>query len=448
MTRNPHRQKGFSLIITLWITVVLTTTALCFSHSVLLDQRRCANTASGIQAEQTLSAAVRYVQAVLDIGDYGDALPDEGAALLEGVPVGSGTFWLVGRRPVDEQFASTSVTEAGEGVEFGLVDEASKLNLNTATRDMLLALPGMTSELAAAIIDWRDSNDEPDEGGAESETYLRLDRPYECKNAPFDSPEELRLVYGMDVNILFGKDRNLNGVIDVWESDSVVDVLLAASPPSQPFGLLEYVTVWSRESNTGSESEPKVNVNERDSSALISLLQRELGGEVAERVRSAARPGQTLYRSLLEFFLASGLDEQQFAKIDDSLTVYSNEWTEGLVNVNTASATVLGCLPGMEDGDAERLVAYRAQNPDSLTSVAWVARVFDRQKAARIGPAITATISQVSADLVALGEGGRGLRRCFVVFDLSGESIRIAYRRDRTGLGWCLGEPAEEEFDI
>ena len=42
-------------------------------------------------------------------------------------------------------------------------------------------------ELAAAIVDWRDSNEEVSDGGAEEETYARFNPPYRCKNAPFES---------------------------------------------------------------------------------------------------------------------------------------------------------------------------------------------------------------------------------------------------------------------
>ena len=49
-----------------------------------------------------------------------------------------------------------------------LIDEAGKLNLNDTnlTAEMLEMLPNMTAELAAAIIDWRDTNTVAGTGGA------------------------------------------------------------------------------------------------------------------------------------------------------------------------------------------------------------------------------------------------------------------------------------------
>lgn len=53
------------------------------------------------------------------------------------------------------------------------------------------------NELAAAIVDWLDPDDEPGMGGAESDYYQSLDEPYAAKNGPFDTPEEILLVRGM-----------------------------------------------------------------------------------------------------------------------------------------------------------------------------------------------------------------------------------------------------------
>src|SRR5207244_26481 len=104
-------------------------------------------------------------------------------------------------------------------VALGRVSEAAKPNLTTATMDMLQALPSMTAELAANIVAWRQSTNDASVGGAQSETYLRLQPPYLCKNAPFETVDELRLVYGLNLELLFGEDSNLNGLLDPNETD-------------------------------------------------------------------------------------------------------------------------------------------------------------------------------------------------------------------------------------
>ena len=86
-------------------------------------------------------------------------MPDVTSYQRDGVAVGQSRFWLIGR-------GEQTTTSPSEPV-FGLIDEASKLNLNIATTNMLASLPHMTAELAAAIIDWRDTDSSVSQGGAE-----------------------------------------------------------------------------------------------------------------------------------------------------------------------------------------------------------------------------------------------------------------------------------------
>ena len=77
----------------------------------------------------------------------------------------------------------------------------------------------MTDEIAAAIIDWIDQDDNT-ESGAETDYYATLDPPYAAKNGPFDTIEELLLVKGVTPEILYGEDANRNGVLDPNENDA------------------------------------------------------------------------------------------------------------------------------------------------------------------------------------------------------------------------------------
>ena len=60
------------------------------------------------------------------------------------------------------------IRHAEDGVEVkGPQDEHAKLNVNTVPRNTLLELDGMTMDVADAIIDWRDTDDNPGMMGAE-----------------------------------------------------------------------------------------------------------------------------------------------------------------------------------------------------------------------------------------------------------------------------------------
>ncbi|MCA9398851.1 MAG: general secretion pathway protein GspK [Candidatus Omnitrophica bacterium] len=88
---------------------------------------------------------------------------------------------------------------------YGLIDEESKINLNTADFDTLarlirLATPAdekVSAELAGYIIDWRQPH-ERELTGFDSEGYYKnLENPYDQKNTFFERIEELLLVKGM-----------------------------------------------------------------------------------------------------------------------------------------------------------------------------------------------------------------------------------------------------------
>ncbi len=129
---------------------------------------------------------------------------------------------------------------------FGLIDEGSKLNLNTVNTNVLSYLPNMTIDFANAIMDWRGTN------GIVSLDYASLG--YVPKYAPFETVDELRLVYGATVDLLAGDDLNRNGVLDANEKSS-------GGSGEMNYGLLEYSTVYTREPNFHSDGTSLTNVN-------------------------------------------------------------------------------------------------------------------------------------------------------------------------------------------
>ena len=48
--------------------------------------------------------------------------------------------------------------------------------------------------------------------GAKESYYSGLTPPYHCKNGPLDSLEEMLLIKGVTPQLLFGNDKNRNGV--------------------------------------------------------------------------------------------------------------------------------------------------------------------------------------------------------------------------------------------
>jgi type II secretory pathway component PulK len=428
-------RAGSVLIIVLWISIGLVSIALYFAHSMTFELRASDNRTTGLAAEQAIEGAARYVSYVLLNFATNGAVPNHTQFTGEAVPVGDAHFWIIGRDP-----SGTPGTEPG----FGLIDEASKLNLNRAGTNALSYLPSMPLDFATAIVDWRSTNS----SGAFALDYAQSG--YAEKNSPFETVDELRLVYGATIDLLTGEDINRNGVLDPGEKD------VNGNGTLDP-GLFEYVTVYSRQPNFHSDGGMLTNVNNR--AALRVLLQTDLGSgrasQIMGRLASAGGggPGTTVtYNNLLRFYQASGMTSAEFAQVGHDLTDTTNLYTNGLLNINTAGATVmtalfmgLGVDQATASSAAQSLVTYRQQNPGNLNSVAWIVDALGNNAVIQAlsnanRDYITTQSFQFTADIAAVGPFGRGYRRVKFIFDLSEGSPRIIYRQDLSRLGWALGE--------
>lgn len=431
-SRLTAQRDGSVLIIVLWIALGLVALTLYFGNSMSSELRASENRVALLTADQAVEGAARYVAQILAEQATNGVVPYRDDYASEAVAIGDAHFWLIGRD--DGQGAPNQIA-------FGLVDEGSKLNINNTnvTLEMLELLPRMTPELAAAIIDWRDADEEVTDGGAEAEVYARLQPAYYCKNAPFDSVDEVRLVNGATLDILLGEDLNRNGVLDPNETD---DNRNGSADP----GILEYITVASRESNLDSSGTNRVNINSsRDD--FINLLTDILGSGPATRVQQAALNNPTRqFSSLLDFYLDSTLSEEEFMQIETEITTEDGAMLPGKVNVNTAPAAVLACLPGIGDDRAQDLVSYRQSNSATVNSVAWVTKVLSRDQVLDAGPYLTGQSHQFSADIAAVGRLGRGYRRVKFVFDTTEGTPKIVYRQNLSHLGWALGREVRDNW--
>jgi DNA uptake protein ComE-like DNA-binding protein len=479
-------ERASVLVIVLWITFGLVSLAIYFAQSSNFEFRAADNRVASIEAEQAIEGAARYVSnllaAVLLQTNVPPELPDPTLYQPQEVRVGDARFWLIGR-------STNNIVNGPLTPTFGLIDEASKLNANTATFAMLEWLPRMTPDLAADIVGWHSGSANSSGYGVSSNTYSQINPPYLCKSSAFETLEELRLVYGLTPDILYGEDMNLNGVLDANENDG------DANPPSDDLngtldpGLFEYLTVWTREPNTASDGSQRINVNTTNAlQQLASTFQDKFGASRANQILLAAGlqtapsgnnrqgtggtsnrggstgttggtggrggnpPGGTTpaatatFGSVLEFYLKSGMSPDEFAQVSDLITTTNSTYITGLVNVNTASQAVLSCVPGIGSNSAPAVVSYRMHNAAYATSVAWVSNVLDQNSAIQAGPYITARSYQFTADVAAVGHYGRGYRRVRLVFDISEGVPKIIYRQDLTHLGWALGKDLRDKI--
>jgi type II secretory pathway component PulK len=473
--RNLARRAeyGSVLIIVLWIAFGLVSLALYFADSMNFELRAADNRVSADASDEAIDGAARYISYLLQTqisnGSNG-CLPTLLDYQCKAVPVGDAHFWLIGR---------DTNNPVGPGtIYFGLVDEGSKLNLNYLPSNAVVWLPRMTLDLTQAILDWRSTN----ASGPTVLYYQMQQPPYQCKSDPFETVDELRLVYGASMDILVGEDANRNGVLDPNENDDNQNQM--ADP-----GIMEYLTVYTREPNTNSNGSAKVLINPVNVNALSSMLQTNLSaaranqilarlglGTTAGNTGGAARGGTggtggtrggtgttgnagrgtatavtRSFTSPLLFYQQSGMTSSEFALVSSNLTTTSGAFIEGRVNVNTAPLAVLTCLLNGDASAAQQLVTYRQNNPYNLSSIGWVIDALGQTSAADLAllqtnDCVTTQTYQFTADIAALGPHGRGYRRVQFVFDTSTGRPLIVYRKDLTHLGWALGKEVREKW--
>ena len=423
-----HRH-GTILIVTIWVTLVLAGLVLMFGRSMRISAYVAANAMARQQADTILDGGVQYALARLEDEDFDAADDDE--TPYKAKAVGNGYLWLLKSSPDDDG-----------SVEYGLNDESAKINLNSASLEMLQKLPGMTSELAASIIDWRDEDGDLTEGGAEDEYYLMLSSPYSCKNADLESVEEILLIQGGSEEILFGEDTNCNSMLDDNEDNGDESEPEDDRDGILDSGLYDYVTVYSQEENVDADGNKRINITDTDArSDLQTLLEGTFEEDRALEILAMIPSTNVSYDNILDFYYESGMELKEFEQIADKLTTDSNETLVGLVNVNTASQAVLECLPELEASDAEALIQKREASNTNLDSIAWVIEALGddgQDKAIAIGSYITVRSSQYTADVVSASGNGRAFRRARVVLDSTDSLQPIRSWKSLTHLGWPL----------
>lgn len=434
--RSGRRANGGSvLIVVMWISFGLVSIALYFGQSMLFEYRASSNSMAGYQAEQAIEGAGRYISFLLTNLEEPGTLPDFTEYAYEKVTVGPAAYWLVGR--------SNEENYSQDAPFFGLGDEASKLNLNTATVEMLEALPNMTPELAAAIVLWREAEAAVESSGPGASDYLALEPAYNLKESSFETVEELRLVIGAEWKLLYGEDFNRNGILDPNEDDGALSYPDDNEDGRLEPGIMEFLTVYSREPNVQADGSPRIDVTGDSDQDAEEILTEAVGAERLGEVLAAFGD----VGSVLEFYIRSQMTLDEFALVHDAFSATDDEISEGLINVNTAPVEVLACIPGIGEAFASELVSYRqGQSLDQLLSIAWVAEVLDEESAIQAGPFITTRTYQYTADVAAVGLNGSGFRRVKMIFDTSEDGVRVVHRRDLSRLGWPLGEEIREEY--
>ncbi len=423
-TALQKRRRGSVLIIVLIVLFALVGLVLAMGRTAHTDSALAANNRGTHQADAIERGAEQYVIALLT--DYRDSLSTLTDKDFAQVAVGDGFFWISRPNYNDKNLPT-----------YGLLDESSKLNLNTASQDTLGGLEGMTDQIAGAIVDWRDTDDTVSTNGAESPDYMSLKDSYRAKNADFEAVEEMLLLKGMKRDLFYGTGQP-GRQARAFENNYY-----------QTNGVRDFFTVWSTRKATAADGSQRVSLRPTDDDgrrALNRMLADKLGQSRADAIYPVRRGNPPItFEDLFDMAQKRGLNVDEIEKIENFIT-YPGA-TRGQININTAPREVLlslvppvSVLPGasLSTSDIDSLIARRSTNAATDTpSIAWVYDVL-KEKSVGLGRFICAQGDAYSADIVAVGRGGRAFKHVRIVVDASQTPPRIVYRRDLTDQGWPL----------
>jgi len=371
------RQRSGSLLLVVLITVaVLALSVYAFSNLMLVEQESAILQTKRVQSKYLVDSGLEYTRLYL-------ARPE------------AEIFELGGRWDNEEKFRGIPVVRDAE--ETGRVDGTGRF---TMVAQVLMSLPDMTEEIASAILDFIDPDDEARESGYESNHYGSKSPPYNAKNGPLDSLDELLLVEGVTPELLFGLDINRNGILDDTEA-SLGGV--SSTEAEMELGWANYLTLYSKENNRTGEGLPRININAEDLDQLYDDLKSTFdddwvnliliyrlegpsetvpneedgdvvvtGAEVPFEVPENAESQFTFVEGTdadgNDVFVASPLRYLEMGPVlpiaMQSLTVYEGASIPGRINIMQAPRVVLAGIPGMDEELLEEIITVREYELD------------------------------------------------------------------------------------
>ena len=365
-----------------------------------------------------------------------------------------------------------------------LLDAAS--DVDTSGQAMLMGLPGMTIDVADAILDWLDEDDETRENGAEFDYYAALDPPYAPKNGPLETIEEMLLIRGVTPDLLFGRDINRNGIIDVHEVDIPLNAALATGDGSLDRGWSGLLTLHSAEKNVDQYGLARIDLNNEDLKTLYEELSevfdpawatfivayRQNGADSSEGEAEPAgaqaldfsRPARIPIVQVLDLIgikvrarlannegsalIDSPFSDDPFAMgaylpdLMDQVTATAEPIIPGRININQAPLSVLLAIPGMTKEIANQIVNQRditgedVNDPNFAHETWLLSRAIVTLDEMRLFmPYMTAGGDVFRAQVVGYFDRGNISARAEVVVDATSAYPRVVFWRDISHLG-------------
>ncbi len=205
-------QRGFALILVLWILSLLTIMAGSFALSIRRESSIISGLKNNTQAAAVAESGIAIAELMLLNRDQAKRWQANGSIY-----------------PIDD---SEALGSENAQVRVRLWSETGKIDINKADQKLLATLMANSPiqdeqqqlKLVGAILDWRDEDDLINIEGAEKKDYQQAGLTYQPRNKPFQTLTELQLVLGMNETIY----QWLIPLVTVYSGRPNVNVQLAA----------------------------------------------------------------------------------------------------------------------------------------------------------------------------------------------------------------------------
>ena len=443
------RNRASILIGLLWCVALLSLVVVGVLYTARMDLMVGKNYADKIQARYLALAGVEKAKALLyknaqdrshsrknHSGEFYDSAAD-----FKEVAFGRGTYSIMHRGRTDE----------GGGVIYGVSDEESRMNLNTVDSDTLQKIKGLTSDNAAAILGWRGQGS----SDQEKDYYMSLRPPYMPRLGAFQTIRELLMVRTISPDQVYGRDNHQNGLLVADDSED--------GPPKYPdsvatedLGWAGILTVDSAVKNVNAAGESRVDVQNADETtlttvhgitpqiahAIVTYRSKNRFSSIADLLdvtpsnnQNGGIPrgqGSSSGGSSGDNSGGSVVNVNLLADIADDITTSGDGPQPGAININTASAEVLECLPGVDENLAQAIISYR-RSSGFFDNVAGLFKVdgMTRDIFKQLAPAVTTRSEtyRILAEGRVTSTGARQRIQEIVRINLDGVKV-LSYRED------------------
>lgn len=236
--------------------------------------------------------------------------------------------------------------------------EAARLNVNSASVEMLVASRAFDAARASAIA-------------------------AEAASAPFGSPEDVPELADPRLSRLAARDDPATAGANARASESAdgrsgtswtggdIGWTAVSADPNVQAGVRGAAGEASFALLSGDR---RINLNQAWSEDLGAVFAGRLGPAIGQALKSIMASGRTFVRirDVLTMVRSAGVGPAEWGALLDAITTTEDEYLIGRIDLTTATAGALACVPGIDADLAETLVRTRERlDAATLRSLAW-----------------------------------------------------------------------------